>query len=276
MPAPTVKLTQDQIDFVREEGYLSLGPLSTPGELAMMRSEYDRIFASRAGREQGDQFDLGGDDAEGKEAVLPQILGPDKYAPAFKETLLAANVRQISQQLLGPQATGGGAHAILKPARHGAVTPWHQDEAYWNPAMEHFSISIWVPLQDVNVANGCMHFVPGSHRLEVLPHHSINHDPRVHGLEIDETPLVRSLLQAAVACPLVAGGATIHGGRMMHYAGPNQTDAPRRAYILSYALPARPLAQPRRFPWMEEKKTARQQRRQEADARAVAGQAANG
>lgn len=267
MHTPTVKLTQDQIEFFHTQGYLSLGPLSTPDELAMMRSEYDRIFAIKAGRDRGEHFDLGSADADDQEAVLSQIVGVEKYAPAFKETLLAANVRQISQQLLGPDAVGGSGHAILKPARHGATTPWHQDEAYWDPAMEHFSISIWVPLQDVNLDNGCMHFVPGSHTLDVQPHHSINHDPRVHGLEIDDTPLVRSLIAGAVACPLVAGGATIHGGRMMHYAGPNRTDAPRRAYILMYATPARPLAQPRRFPWLEARKTARLERLAQARQR---------
>lgn len=266
MMEPTVKLSSEQILFYREQGYLSLGPLSTPDELEMMRQAYDRIFANKAGRDRGDQFDLGGADEEGKEAVLPQILNPDKYAPEFKDTLLAANVRQIARQILGNEANGGGAHAIMKPAFHGATTPWHQDGSYWSAAHDHHSISIWIPLQDVNVANGCMHFVPGSHKLEIQPHHSINHDPRVHGLEIDDTPEVRALIAKAVACPLPAGGATIHAGKMFHYAGPNTTDAPRRAYIMSYATPPTLRKTPRSMPWNELKQTAREARLRQAEA----------
>lgn len=264
MPEPTVKLTPEQISFYKEQGYLSLGPLSTPDELAMMRNAYDRIFSTRAGRDTGDQFDLGGDDQEGKEAVLPQILNPDKYAPEFKDTLLAANVRQIAKQLLGDHANGGGAHAIMKPAFHGATTPWHQDGSYWSATHDNNGISIWVPLQDVTVANGCMQFVPGSHKLDIQPHHSINHDPKVHGLEIDFTDEVNEMIGKAVACPLPAGGATIHAGRMFHYAGPNTTDQPRRAYILSYATPATLREKPRSMPWNELKQTARQQRAKNA------------
>ena len=54
--------------------------------------------------------------------------------------------------------------------------------------MDYNSISIWIPLQDATVENGCMWFIPGSHTQEVVPHHTINHDPRVHGLEMDQVP----------------------------------------------------------------------------------------
>lgn len=273
MPEPTVKLTQEQIAFYKEQGYLSLGPLSTPDELAMMRDAYDRMFSSKAGRDRGDQFDLGGDDEEGKEAVLPQILNPDKYAPEFKNTLLAANVRQIAKQILGDDAQGGGAHAIMKPAFHGATTPWHQDGSYWSATHDNNAISIWIPLQDVTVANGCMQFVPGSHKLDILHHHSINHDPRVHGLEIDRTVEVEKLIKQSVACPLPAGGATIHAGRMLHYAGPNTTDQPRRAYIMSYSVAATLRETPRSMPWNDLKKTARTARLKEAQAMEAAAAA---
>lgn len=270
LPQPTVSLSPEQIEFFQREGYLSVGELSTPAELAMMRDAYDRIFSNKAGRDRGDQFDLGGDDDDGKEAVLPQILNPDEYAPEFKTTLLAANVKRISQQLLGEEAKGGGMHAILKPAYHGATTPWHQDGAYWNPNVEARAISIWIPLQPVTVENGCMQFVPRSHKLDILPHQSINNDPRVHGLELKPSPEAEQLIRQAVACPLPAGGATIHGGRMLHYAGPNRTDKPRRAYIMSYALPPITLQTPRDVPWQKEKQTARARRAQEARERNIA------
>jgi ectoine hydroxylase-related dioxygenase (phytanoyl-CoA dioxygenase family) len=115
-----------------------------------------------------------------------------------------------------------------------------------------------MPLQQATVENGCMQFIPGSHKLEVLPHHSIGHDPRVHGLEVDDVPEVDE--ERAVACPLPPGGATFHASRTLHYAGANKSDQPRRAYILGFGAPAKQRDEPRRFPWQEEKQTARQQR----------------
>ncbi len=57
---PTVLLTQEQVDFYHREGYLALDAITTPEEVEWLRSIYDRLFEARAGREVGDQFDLGG------------------------------------------------------------------------------------------------------------------------------------------------------------------------------------------------------------------------
>ncbi|HEY0866132.1 MAG TPA: phytanoyl-CoA dioxygenase family protein, partial [Fimbriimonas sp.] len=218
---PTLRLTDEQVAFYHREGYLAIGALTTPDEIERLREIYDDLFIRRVGRERGDQFDLAGTDEEGKEASLPQILGPSKYAPELIEGLLFANARAAARQLLGEEAEFGGDHAIFKPAHSGAPTPWHQDEAYWNPAVDYNSLSIWVPLQEATLENGCMQFIPGSQNLEVQPHHSIGNDPRVHGLEIDEVDD-----SSAVACPLPAGGATFHGSRTLHFTGANRSDVP--------------------------------------------------
>jgi ectoine hydroxylase-related dioxygenase (phytanoyl-CoA dioxygenase family) len=265
--APTVVLSQDQIDFYHREGYLVLEAITTQEEVGWLRGIYDRLFAERAGREAGDQFDLAGTDAEGQEAALPQILGPSKYAPELLEGLYRVNALAIARQLLGPAAEPRGEHAIFKPARTGAETPWHQDEAYWDPNLDYESFSMWIPLQEATVENGCMQFVPGTHRQQVMTHHSIHHDPRVHGLEVDEA----TDTSRAVACPIPAGGATIHHNRILHYAGPNTSDMPRRAYILLFGTKPVPRTEERDFSWNAEKQTARQQRSDEARRKAQSG-----
>jgi ectoine hydroxylase-related dioxygenase (phytanoyl-CoA dioxygenase family) len=264
-PEADVRLTQEQIDFCHREGYLVLPRLMPPEEVPWVREVYDRLFAERAGREEGNQFDLGGSDEEDRTAVLPQILNPARYAPELKEGRFRANALAVAKQLLGPEAGYQGEHAILKPASYGAPTPWHQDEAYWNPTLEYSSFSAWIPLQEATVENGCLWFVPRSHRLEVLPHHCINHDVRVHGLEVDAVPEADS--SSAVPCPIPAGGCTIHANRTLHYAGPNATGEPRRAYILGFGLPSRPREEPRDFPWNRMKQTPRDQRAREAAER---------
>ena len=258
MIEPTVSLTQDQIDFFHREGYLSIDAISPSGEIEQLREAYDRIFRERAGRDRGDQFDLAGADEEGKEAALPQILNYAEYAPQFKQTLMLANAQRLGEQLLGAGAAAGNAHAIYKPPHHGAETPWHQDEAYWDPKLDYRSLSVWVPLQEATIANGCMHFVPRSHRLDILRHQPIGNDPRVHGLELHLSE--RHHVEPAVACPLPPGSATIHDARTLHFTPANRSDIPRRAVILGAAQPATKRDEPRRFPWNEVKQTARSQR----------------
>lgn len=250
-------LTAEQIVDYHIKGYLSLDAIASPEEVAKMRVLYDDLFERQVGRESGDQFDLGGSDEEGKKAKLPQILNPSRYAPQLKLMQVYANAQSVAQQLLGHAAKVTGDHAINKPALDGAATPWHQDEAYWDPMQLYEAMSIWIPLQDVTVENGCMQFIPGSHRLDIVEHQSIGGDVRVHGLEVCDPKVDVS---AAVACPLTAGGATIHSNRTLHYAGPNHTAQPRRALILMGSLPSKPYPAPRRFPWNEAKQTARQQR----------------
>jgi ectoine hydroxylase-related dioxygenase (phytanoyl-CoA dioxygenase family) len=248
-----VPLTDAQVAFFEENGYLRLDRITTDEDVARLRISYDRIFRERAGRDEGNQFDLAGTNQDDAEESLPQILEPALYAPEMNESLLLRNADRICKQLLGEHANCVVAHAILKPAHHGGETPWHQDAAYWDPNLISPSISIWVPLQPVDEENGCMEFVPGSHKLDVVAHRSIGDDPRVHGLELD--PSASHHIRNPVSCPLPAGGCTIHGGYMLHHAGPNHTNEPRRALIMAAWVKGRPRDKPISFPWQQAWKT---------------------
>jgi ectoine hydroxylase-related dioxygenase (phytanoyl-CoA dioxygenase family) len=248
MQKPTITLTTEQIAFFQREGYLALTAITTPEEVDQIRQIYDHLFEMKAGREEGNQFDLAGTDEDDKPAALPQILNPAKYAPELAKGLYRTNAQAIAAQLLGPEAEFMGEHAIFKPPQTGAETPWHQDEAYWDPGLEYEALSIWIPLQEATLENGCMQFVPGSNRLDVVPHHNIANDPRIHGLEVDHLDPSK-----VVACPIPAGGATIHHCRTLHYAGPNRSDIKKREVAQN-------------FYWNTMKQTAREQRRQTAKA----------
>jgi ectoine hydroxylase-related dioxygenase (phytanoyl-CoA dioxygenase family) len=264
MNAPVIvnQLNGEQLAFYHENGYLSVDRVATDHEISEIRGLYDRMFSGRTGRSAGDHFDLAGTDEDGKEPLLAQILQPSKYFPELKETALYRNVGKLIRDLLGPAAEVTGDHAINKPPRHGAETPWHQDEAYWDPRKVHSSVSAWIALQPATVLNGCMHFIPGSHRLEVLEHRPIGNDPRVHGLEV--VPGIFDL-SGAVACELPSGGATFHGGRTLHYTPGNYTEDYRRALIVMGGLPPNQRPTPRRFAWLESQNTARARRATQND-----------
>ena len=264
MLEPTFELTSEQIEFYRTEGYLAIDALTTPEDIALLCESYDRIFHERAGREEGNHFDLGGTDEEGTEAVLPQIVDPARYAPELNDSLLLANANVLARQLLGDdEVQCSFFHAIFKPARIGAATPWHQDASYWDGTQYYNDISIWVPLQEATLENGCMQFVPRSHQWDVLTHQSINDDPRILGLELH--PLESGVVQAPVACPLPAGGATLHDFYMLHHTGPNRTDFGRRALILSAKGKPTPRPRQRRLWWREEWNTLQAERAAQAE-----------
>lgn len=255
--APNRELTAEQIAFFHEHGYVTMQSILPLDELPRVRDVYDHLFAEKTGRSEGNQLDLAGTDEDGKPQSLPQILMPAKYAPELLATQMVANIRRVSEQLLGPGAMMCGDHAINKPPRAGAPTPWHQDEAYWDPMKDYRTISIWIPLQPATKENGCMHFVPGSHRLEVLPHQPIGNDPRVHGLEVVPGAFDFS---SAVACELPPGGATIHYGRTLHYAPGNRSDDYRRAYIGMGEQKPTSRATLREYPWKRVRMTLRDER----------------
>lgn len=221
-----------------------------------MRTIYDRLFNNKVGWEQGDQFDLAGTD-DG-EADLPQLVRPSRYAPELKETEYLRNARSIARQLLGDDMLeANGEHMIYKPAGRGAATPWHQDQAYHAPDQYYRGVNFWMSLDRASIDSGCLHFVPGSHKLDVLPHHPIGHDPRIHGLEVDNPA---EWADKGAPCPVAAGGVTVHACYMLHYAAANTSDRPRRAYTLTFRCPPEKRATPVDNYWKREQRTARETR----------------
>jgi ectoine hydroxylase-related dioxygenase (phytanoyl-CoA dioxygenase family) len=248
---PTVILGREQIDLFHEQGYLAIPEVTTLEEVAFLRKLFERLFTQRVGRDEGAQFDMVSYDDDDTPPSLPQIINPVNYAPELRNTLFRVNAFAIAKQLLGPTATPAFEHAILKPPERGAATPWHQDEASRaDPNFDYQQLSIWMPLQEATPENGCIQYIPGTNKGEVLEHRSP--DARVHAIEcaggFDPAD--------AVPCPLPAGGATMHSGRTLHYAGPNRTSMPRGAYVLAFEVPPKPSAQRRDFYWNRDKQAA--------------------
>lgn len=252
---PPLRLSAAEIAAFQRDGFLSLPQVTTPDEVARMRLAYDRLFAGRQGWKAGHRFDFAGTDEPGKAESVPQVLHPSRYERALRHSLFRANAHAIARQILGRSAKLMLEHAMLKPARTGGATPWHQDEAFCAKNTDFRYITIWMPLQPVDQENGCMEFIPGSHRGALTPHRRINGDPRIHGLEA-----VGVNAEAAVACPLPAGGATVHHWRTLHGTGPNRSDGPRRAYALCFGIHSCDFIVREDYPWNTGGPTVRQAR----------------
>ena len=251
-------LTDLQVEHYARTGFLTTDALTNSSELKAIRQSLLELFSKRAGRDVGDQFDLASPDQDDQEALLSQIMYPAKYAPWLLDTALLQKATAIVTQLLGTQAVCRFEHAILKPARQGVATPWHQDAAYWSPDKIHNTLSIWIAIQEATVENGCLHFIAKSSNREVLPHQSIGNNPKIHGLELTQDALVH--ITNPIACPLRPGQATVHDGYTLHYAGPNNTDCDRIGLIILGEAPGTRRDGVHDFPWQKTRRAARSQR----------------
>ena len=75
------------------------------------------------------------------------------------------------EQLIGEDIILWGTTIFGKPAHGGKATPWHQDGAYY-PIRPLETLSIWIALDDAVPDNGCMRFIPGSHKdRKIFSHH---------------------------------------------------------------------------------------------------------
>jgi phytanoyl-CoA hydroxylase len=111
----------------------------------------------------------------------------------------------------------------------GAV-PWHQDKSYWPTARANPVITVWIPLVDANLENGCLHIKPKTHKQRVLKWHHETYTGTGY------TALKDSQLgkRETVALPVKAGAAIIFNDRVLHMSTPNLSDSVRWSVDLRY------------------------------------------
>ena len=249
-----VDIDESDIAFFAENGYLAVEQITSDAELEWLRSRYDDLIARpRSGFLDG-VFDLTRSYGTTDEPKIGQLLFPERIVPAIRQSSMWRNAYRIASRLLGvaqPKVESWG-HLIFKTPNSRIATPWHQDEAYWEVDKCYNALGTWMPLDDVFVENGCMWFLPGSHRGDVLRHRHGGGDPSVHILELDEA----CDISAGVPVPLKAGGMTFHHCRTLHYAGPNNTAGIRRAWANEYQTAPAKRDSPADRPWVEDGRKA--------------------
>ncbi|NKB70227.1 MAG: phytanoyl-CoA dioxygenase family protein [Candidatus Latescibacteria bacterium] len=136
--------------------------------------------------------------------------------------------------VLGPDIILWGGQFFCKPAHTGLEVPWHQDGEYW-PIAPLATCSVWLAIDDVTVENGCMRYIPGSHRDgQLFPHRQ---DPR-QDLVLNQVT-EEAYFNAASAGDdiLQAGEFSLHDVYLIHGSQPNRSARRRAAYVLRY-MPA--------------------------------------
>jgi hypothetical protein len=250
-------LTPQQVDDFFRHGYLVIPtPQITRSEVEWCRGILMKLIERRTGVDHGRYFDLAAR-INGNDGPSPQMLSPSLYATELRKLSYRKTALLTAKQLLGPEASFSGDQAIFKPRRNGAETPWHQDEAFRDPAFEYNELSIWIALTDGSRDAGTMRYIPGSHLIGVRTHRLRDGASDANTIECCEgfDP------ETAVSCPIPAGAMIIHHGRTIHGAAGNKSDVQRLAYVVSYLTPPKKRQVPLEFPWLEDLRRSTRQHR---------------
>ncbi|MBB6674669.1 phytanoyl-CoA dioxygenase family protein [Cohnella nanjingensis] len=119
-----------------------------------------------------------------------------------------------------------------KPTGAGNVG-WHQDYGYWQCSDQPDMVTVWIALQDTDLANGGMMTILGSHRWGLVPDSDAFFDPNMEALK-DRFADGREWTEEP--CILKAGQASFHHGLTFHGSGPNRTAEPRLS-VVAHLMP---------------------------------------
>ena len=208
-------LTQQQIDFFNENGYLRLEQVFPPAELASMSSDLNEIIntfadwgAAWKGEWRDDMMK-----AESKKAVLVAIHELHHYSASWTRGLTKPELADAVGTLLGSECVEIH-HSTLhaKAPSTGAPFPMHQDVPFY-PHSDGRYLDALIHLDDATEENGCIKFLAGSHKLGPLEH--------ISGPETSpHLPTDKFRLQDAVSVPAKAGDVvvfhlwTVHGSNV--------------------------------------------------------------
>ncbi|XOV83786.1 MAG: phytanoyl-CoA dioxygenase family protein [bacterium] len=235
--------TQDAATKFHADGFLALPDFIDETTVINLRRAYDDLLTGKVAIGAEDDRWLGG--------ITRQIERPSLYHPAFADNAALQAGREVAHLIAGTDVDVKHLfdQLLFKPPGHKHETPWHQDLSYlkepFAPAGYHLPnssvLQFWVALDDADEANGCMQFVPAAHTKPLLPHYVASGEPGEPSRLLAIENVAQHLdLSTARACPLAAGGATVHGYLTPHYTGANHShDKPRRAYIFTCTVTPR-------------------------------------
>jgi ectoine hydroxylase-related dioxygenase (phytanoyl-CoA dioxygenase family) len=222
-------VTDEQVAFFRENGYVRFDDVLRAEEVAVVRRGVDRGCAERKGFVR----DLagGGEDGDRPKDRILQMLNLWELYPGVHAYVFGGRIARMARRLTGsPTIHLYHDQALIKEPGPSAPSPWHQDQPYW-PSREPGMLSCWMALDDVTVERGCMQFIPGSHTWGEFPPISFKEgSPALREYLSDE----QHACWKPVPVELKAGSCTFHHGLTFHYTNANTTDHIRRALVTIY------------------------------------------
>ena len=224
------KLSDEQVSFFREQGYLAGVKLFEEEQVEALRTELAEFFQTdHEGRELWHEYHS--NESGDPNRVLFHALGAWRLRPAFHDILWNPRFLVPASQLLEGSVRFWHDQLFCKPAKHGGNVAWHQDYSYWTRTRPIAHLTCWTGLDKATKANGCLQYIPGSHNWQLLPITGLAGDMNAIQEVLDDKQW--EAFQNPVAIELEVGHCTFHHPLLVHGSQRNQTEVPRRAVVLN-------------------------------------------
>ncbi|BCM88938.1 hypothetical protein IAD21_00780 [Abditibacteriota bacterium] len=207
------RLSSDQVAQYEREGYtLFQQPVFAPEKFNRLRAIFEENL-----------------DKYGEED-LDRIHSRDERLLEF---LLADEVLDLVEPVVGPNIGLWSSHFISKPPFTGKATPWHEDSSYWNGRISTMEgiCTIWLALDEVDAENGAMKVIPGTHLNGFSDYEQVDAAKNIFGSQIKAELVDES---RAVTFELEPNQCSLHEARIIHGADANTSPRRRAGFTMRY------------------------------------------
>ncbi|MBM4437871.1 MAG: phytanoyl-CoA dioxygenase family protein [Actinobacteria bacterium] len=226
------RLTAEQVAQYDRDGWLVVEDVYTAAEIARLGERADLIASGRAPHIPPERIQLEKVVRDGAVTPADQTMAVRKlyWLAGYDEVLLAHarhdGVVDIIADLLGTDDIKLYADQLfMKPPLIGAAQPWHQDSGSFKDHFPMDLVTAWAAIDHATTENGCLHFVPGSHKWGLLDRAN---------LESFAGQIGTSTRYPAVGAPLRPGSVSFHHSLVLHASAPNTSGRRRRGYAVHY------------------------------------------
>ena len=228
------QLNNEQIQFYQNNGFIVIEDFLSPEELEHWRKAVTTAVEERGGiKIPGKDIKTGeadgiNDDADYFAKVFDQLLNLWQTNEEVKKLMLDQRIGKMAAQLAGVDGIRIWHDQALIKRPWANPTAWHLDTPFWSYS-DRNAISIWVALDNATLENGCLFFIPGSHKLTGFDKITIGKN--MDGIFEIYPGLINT---KPVAAPMKAGSCSFHNGLTIHGANANMTNGFRRAMTCAY------------------------------------------
>ena len=222
-------LPAERVDFFHEHGYLAGVRILTDAQVDALRTDLATL-SDPSHPLHALFYEFHSNESSDPSTVLFHALGAWRISEAFHDLLWNPAFVVPGSQLLDGAVRFWHDQLFCKPPRHGGVVAWHQDYSYWTRTQPMSHLTCWIALDDATRENGCLQYVPGSHRWKLLPRTGL-----AGTMEAIESVLTAEQRAAfsPVAIELPRGYAAFHHPLMVHGSSANVSDRPRRGTVIN-------------------------------------------
>ena len=212
-PSPA-RLDEEQLAVFNARGYVTGVRIFPEDEIVAIRARFDDLLRR--------VLDKGGDSYSISSAHL-------HYGDAY-DLLTDPRIVACVRDLIGEDVVGWGCHYFCKMPRDGKRVAWHQDATYW-PLTPSKTVTVWLAIDDADVENACMRFVPGSHLRGPLAFQLNDDDPSA---VLNQEVVSLDGFEEPVDNVLRAGEVSLHSDLLLHGSEANDSDRRRCGLTLRY------------------------------------------